>query len=258
MSELSKQNVYLYNGTSNLVETLETSPDKSEETFLIFTHVFYSDFLKLVDNPEIPKHSIVEYNKIEHTLLVRSMLSDTHEAAAAAFKIIIVQKMLSMAVLDDLKVLGSAPVKLGNLITRQPDGSWGPITKQDISVVLEVGFSQSTRDLEIVAEDYLCNSPVEGVVTVDIDKAEPRITVEYLTFYQPSLSLRPRLSSTPNRQKTVVTLAAGNTIIVSGTLTIPFITFLGRNPNPPEEDIIIQSNDLEMLAKRVWKQQGFM
>jgi hypothetical protein len=53
---------------------------------------------------------------------------------------------------------------------------------RDVSIVLEVGFSQTAENIESLANDYRHESYVKGVITVDIDTTEPVITVEYLTL----------------------------------------------------------------------------
>ena len=84
----------------------------------------------------------------------------------------------------------------------QADGSWGPAWGRmtpNISIGLEVGFSQSIRNFGIVAEDYLFKYSVEEVVIIDIKKNEPSTTNQSINPPNPDCLIARKILSSFTR-----------------------------------------------------------
>ncbi|KAB8234202.1 uncharacterized protein BDW43DRAFT_310558 [Aspergillus alliaceus] len=105
------------------------------------------------------------------------MSAPEHGIAAKAFELLISLELVSMNLEDHVDLLGSTTVTIGSW-KKEADFCWAPASKATaLSFVVEVGLSESARNLPLDARGWLetCTSSVKLVVTIGINRANPEV-----------------------------------------------------------------------------------
>ncbi|PKY05409.1 hypothetical protein P168DRAFT_295869 [Aspergillus campestris IBT 28561] len=212
------------------------------------------------------------YHELTRTLLIKIMPNPAHELAAESFKSLVSVKLHALNIDDEVWPYGSTTVTGGGW-KKQADCCWAPAsTNASLSLVVEVGLSESARRLALDAHGWLeLQSSVKLVVTISIKSERPEIV---FTRWE----LLPRIDgaitrASPASARRVVSLklcrmndttsvtreSTMNGISTTSQLVIPFDKLVNRPPHhPTEKDLVITEEELKRLAERVWKEQGFL
>ncbi|PLN79563.1 hypothetical protein BDW42DRAFT_172508 [Aspergillus taichungensis] len=246
--------------------------DQTRDQYMVFSSVPPAEFSILDDDRQrTGKYYRRFYHELTGTLLIKIMPNPAHELAAESFKSLIAVKLHIMNVDDEVWPYGSTTVTGGGW-TKQADCCWAPAsTNASLSLVVEVGLSESARRLALDAHGWLeLQSSVRIVVTISIKSERPEIV---FTRWE----LLPRIDgaitrASPASARRVVSLklcrmndttsvigeSTMNGISTTSQLVIPFDKLVNRAPHhPTEKDLVITEEELKRLAERVWKEQGF-
>jgi hypothetical protein len=186
-----------------------------------------------------------------------------HEVAARAFGNYVGRKIDDMDLDDELDALGSTTVRFGSF-SKEADGCWGPaLQSTKPTLVLEIGLSESSRQLAIDARGWLelRGSAAQLVVIIKINRDNPEIVAQ-------CWELRPRQSSISTRASSlsasytqeVRMFRSNDTTMVTGDMILSFSKVVGRLidlNNPREQDFTITQQKFQKLAEKVWRKQGF-
>lgn len=156
----------------------ELQQDTSQNQYLIFTSVPQELFDRLCDN-QTPTSKFCRFffNPETGLLIAKLMARPAHELAVRSFDLLVYHELHAMNVHDHLKPFGSTRSTIGNW-TKQADCCWSPTSSTDAmpSLVVEVGLSESTRQLALSARHWLETlSSVGIVVTITINRKRPEI-----------------------------------------------------------------------------------
>lgn len=240
-------------------------PSRGGDLPIHFKNVPYDAFQQLCDKNEcsITCHCRLLYFEDTETLIVKMTISAHHEAAAMGFTTIFISKILQMGLRDAIKSRGAALAHMGQ-VHKQPDQCWGPANKNYVTLVLEVGASQSQQGLTTDAHRWIesPNSHVQQVVGIKIRSDQP--TLIFRKWVAESAAYMGTLRSSSSRRATMtqeVTVSlVNNTPTADGSLSLNFSDIFERAPNPGsnESDIVLNPDDFCCIATDVWKLLGYM
>jgi hypothetical protein len=187
-----------------------------------------------------------------------------HEVAARAFGIYVNQKIDIMDLDDELDDLGSTTLRFGSF-SKEADGCWAPaLQSTNPTLVLEIGLSESSRQLAIDAQGWLESrgSTVKLAVIMKINRDDPEIVVRRWELRPRQSSIRTRASPlSASCTQEVRMFRSNNTTMVTGDMILPFQKVVGRlvDPNnPQEQDFTITQQKFQKLAEKVWRKQRFI
>lgn len=160
-----------------------------------------------------------------------------------------------MNVQDHLEPFGLTRCTIKNW-TKQADCCWSPTSSTDTmpSLVVEVGLSESTRQLALSARHWLETLSSVGImVTITINCKRPEIILH-----------RWELGSLAygERTMTFVTGESGmdvSTITTTTQLELPFGKLLACAPcQPLERCLVTPEQKLRCFAEDIWRAQGLL
>ena len=212
------------------------------------------------------------YDSDTKTLVTKALPSPEHEIVTASLQILIAFQLHSMELDDEVDCLNSTTVGIGNW-NKEADCCWAPAAqKTELSFVLEVGLSESSRHLAIDARGWLetRGTSVNLVITIEIDRAHPIVNIHQWELGTPNCSISTRSSPRLAYRTATIKLSYANGVIsVAGEsyadnvpssitqLELPFEKVVTRPPNSPlERNIIISEQDRRKLAGKIWRKQG--
>lgn len=270
---------YPFTSGQSLRKTLERQrqalqQDKSRDQYLIFTAVPTAEFSRLSDDrSRTSKYSRFSYNAETGTLVAKVMPAPEHEIAARAFELLVSLELVSMKLEGDVDLLGSTTVTIGSW-KKEADCCWAPASKAtDLSFVVEVGLSESARNLALDARGWLetCASSVKLVVTININRTNPEVILHRWELFPREYCLTRSSSLLARRTTTLKLSRANGTTLVTGEsyidgttttttqLDLSFEKVVGRPPNSPlERDLVFSEQKLRDFAERIWRKQGFV
>lgn len=208
--------------------------------------------------------------------MIIKLVSGPHEGAARRIDYAVAKQCLNMGLEGSLRPSGS--IRLSGVFSKkEADGSWIPTPQIPgrgpwPTMVVEVAVSESYRKLRADADWWISNShgAVKVVIIVDVSKEKEKkkrtITFETIIL-DPTMTLRPlsrprRRYKTITRQKITTSREPGRSnhdapISVSPDedLLLKFEEVFDRQPIPPEHDLLIKRDMLEMTSREVWEAQ---
>ncbi|CRL26321.1 unnamed protein product [Penicillium camemberti] len=252
---------YMYHGKSQFFDILQTESAQFESSiksseFILF-HASKETIQTIFDprnEDETPSISklCTSFDTKEQLLLV-TMPSDPHSAAANAVNTMILQTLIPMGLMNALRGSPGATVQ-GQDRGKQPDYGWGPRRKvpgqpRNPSVTLEVAYSESDTKLNSDVRFWL--SPDDGnaniCLTLRIDRSRPQIRIE---------SWERRNGQAHRTQVIWVTKKGKQPNVTGYPLLIPFESLFRYQPTcPKEKDLEISQEQLEEIATMIWEVQ---
>ncbi|KAJ5571237.1 hypothetical protein N7535_004897 [Penicillium sp. DV-2018c] len=205
-------------------------------------------------------------------ILIITMPSQPHEAAACSFEVMIGCLARDMAVGRRVAPCGATHIDTPER-SKQADRSWKPARQQREfpTVVLEIGFSEMRQKLE--SDIAWCINGSKGQVrmgiTLEIERRSRSIEIfSWVPAFELSLCntyitagdrqiIDRRITNPPPPQMTQKILLTGGRDGSSPTtegapLTIPFRTLLLDEPGEGEGNFVLTAEMLHDLAERVW------
>ncbi|KAJ6018815.1 hypothetical protein N7499_010004 [Penicillium canescens] len=147
--------------------------------YLWFSDITEATFYQLQDGTSRSTRRLhYFYNFDERKLRVR-MPSKAHDSLAVQLSYLISDKLRSAGLLNTTCVPNLSPsIRLGNTAA-QPDGCWGPLNSEDVTVGIEVGNSESEHELEHDARHWIghAESSFQICLTVKLTKDPDMITL---------------------------------------------------------------------------------
>lgn len=212
------------------------------------------------EGPLIPRHTKVLYLK-SLSLLIITMASSPHEIASRQFLLLLDRKLTAMNCEEEIIATGAALREMEN-VKKSPDESWGPISKENITLAVEAGVSESSCTLAIDAKIWLehSESHVTQVVTIKISRTRAEV---HFTLWVKAPQERDTRADHPERshkaQEVSVVLEEGRPA-AEGSLTISFEKLFDRRPRPgtAEREIVLSARELGGIARIVWVKMGFI
>jgi hypothetical protein len=197
-----------------------------------------------------------------------------HEFAIRSFDSLISLELRAMNVHRDVKPYGSTTVTVGNW-KKEADCCWAPAsTNGRLTFVVEIGLSESARQLALDARGWLetYSSSVKLVVTISIKRENPEIILHRWELFPRGYSVLTRSSPLSARRTAFLKLSRmNNTTSVTGEsyingitttttqLDLPFDKIVGRPPNQPlERDLVIPEQELRSFAEDIWNDQSLL
>lgn len=247
--------------------------DQTRNEFLVFSSVTEAQFSRLSDDASPTyKFCRFSFNAKMGILIVKVKAYNAHEIAITAFLRPMILELEHMEIDNEMDLLGSPAVHLGNW-QREADLSWGgPRPPPKLSLVLQVGSSESARRLCLDARSWLetPSSSVKFVFTIEIDHSNPEIILRCWELVPQRAGMLMQ-SSTFSAGCTAVFKFSrtNNTIYMIGEsnmnetptpttqLVLPFEKIVGRPPYQPREgDLVISDQQLKLFAEKVWRWQN--
>lgn len=249
--------------------------DQTRDQYLVFTSVPPAQFFRLSDDrSRTSKYCRFCFNAETGILIAKVMPNPAHELAIRSFDLLIFLELRALNVHRVMRSFGSTTVKVGNW-KKEADCCWAPAsTNARLSFVVEVGLSESARQLALDARGWLEteSSSVGLVVTISIKRGNPEIILHRWELVAPGHGVLTRSSSLSARRTSFLKLfRTNNTTYVTGEsymngttatitqLDLPFDKIVGRPPHqPPERDLVIPEQELRSFAEDIWCEQGLL
>lgn len=243
--------------------------DKTEGQYLVFTSVPPRQSSQLSnDRSRTSKYCRFFYNAGSRLLIAKIMPNAAHELAIRSFDSLISLELRAMRVDREVRPLGSTTVTSGDWV-KEADSCWAPVTTlPKLSFVVEVGLSESSRQLSLSAHGWLesRSSPVQLVLTISIKRHEPEIVLRRWELAHAANGIRTRASPLSAHCTASLTLSRINdTTSVTGEsyingantpiiqLSLPFSNIVGRPPRSRlERDLVITEQELKSFAEDIW------
>ncbi|KAE8390112.1 hypothetical protein BDV23DRAFT_155918 [Aspergillus alliaceus] len=259
-----------YDGYASFVASLQDNLHTGREV-LEFSGVNAKDFEFLSSDDNRPlKSAKFSYNFLTELLTIK-MPGFAHETLTGLFKAMIDKQLFAMGVFDELIPRASLLTVLGNW-AKEPDACWAPESTDDLTVVLEVGTSESAPRLAIDARGWL-ESPgttVKTCITIDLSR-ENNLAIDVWRLGRRVYAVSPRNLPSPAVRVQHVKIVSGEAgpeiygwktdqnidVIPTDEIRLDFAMFVGRPAATDlEQDIVINRNLLMGFANRFWRHQG--
>ncbi|CAG7962091.1 unnamed protein product [Penicillium salamii] len=249
--------------------------DQTRDQYLVITSVSPMQAFRLSDERSpTSKYCRFFFNTETGILIAKVKLNFAHEVAIGHFSLLINLELNAMEVLPDMTACGSTTVKIGNW-KKEADSCWAPtLTNPRLSFVVEVGLSESTRQLALSARSWLetYSSSVKLVVTISTKQENPEIILHRWELVPRRSGVLTRSSPPSARCTSFLKLSrTNNTTSVTGEsymdgttrtttqLDLPFNKVANRPPHPPlERDLVIPEQELRSFAEKIWRVQGLL
>lgn len=266
----SHTNLLKYEGYASFAAALQDNLHTGHEV-LEFSGVSAKDFEFLASDLNRPlKSAKLSYNFLTKLLTVK-MPGFAHETLTGLFKAMVDQQLFAMGVFNEFVPRASLLTVLGNW-AKEPDACWAPELTDDLTVVLEVGASESAPQLAINAKGWLetPRTTVKTCITINLSRAN-NLTIEVWQLGRRVYAVSSRnLPSSAVRVQHVEILngEAGPEIhgwkidqnsdaLPTDEVQLDFAMFVGRPAATNlEQDIVIDRNLLMAFANRFWCLQG--
>jgi hypothetical protein len=205
-----------------------------------------------VDNPVIPGRKVLYLP--ESQVLISTMAGTCHEIVSRKIEYLLQEKISKMGCEHALRAVGQTREHLQNL-NKEPDGSWGPQAVRYPTCVLEIGMSESLRQLDRDAQRWIENeiSHVTQVITV---KIYPRRHEIIFTTWNRTARRRAEKNNEIH-----VELREGRPRVRNNKrLRLSFDQIFERPPTPgtAERDVIFSAREIGGIARRVWLDMGLI
>ncbi|KAJ5562827.1 hypothetical protein N7461_001588 [Penicillium sp. DV-2018c] len=190
--------------------------DQTRDQYLVFTSVppALSD-----DRSRTSKYSRFCFNAETGILIAKVMPNSGHGLATRSFDPLISLELRAVNVHRNVRPFSSTTVTIGNR-EKGADCCWAPTsTNARLSFVVEVGLSESTRQLALDARGWLetSSSSVKHVVTISIKRENPEIILHRRELVPRGYGVLTRSSSLSARCTSFLKLSrTNNTTSVTG------------------------------------------
>ncbi|KAL4939670.1 hypothetical protein BDV06DRAFT_198355 [Aspergillus oleicola] len=249
--------------------------NQTRDQYLVFTSVPPAQSLKLSDDrSRTSKYCRFSFNVGTGILIAKVMPNPAHELAIRSFDFLISLELRAINAYHHIKPVGSTTVMVGNW-TKEADCCWAPAsTLTRLSFVVEVGLSESARQLALGARGWLetYSSSVKLVVIISIKRETPEIILRRWELVSRGYGILTRASPPSARCTASLKLVrTNNTTSVTGEsymngttttttqLDLPFDKIVGRPPRePPERDLVIPVQELRSFAEDIWRAQRLL
>jgi hypothetical protein len=212
------------------------------------------------EDPLIPRHTKLLYLK-SLSLLTITMLSSPHEIASRQFGLLLHRKLIAMNCDKELIATGAATRVLQNVL-KQPDESFRPVDKRNITFAVESAVSESPRALETDAKIWLENSEshVTQVMTIKISRARAEVHFTLFVEAPQERDTRAEHSERASKAQEVSVVLEEGRLVAEGSLWISVEKLFDRRPRPgtAERDIVLSTRELGEVARLVWEEMGFI
>ncbi|KAL4784101.1 hypothetical protein BJX76DRAFT_367850 [Aspergillus varians] len=216
------------------------------------------------------KSAKFSYNFLTKLLIIK-MPGLAHETLTGLFKAMIDKQLVTMGVFDELVPRASPMAVMGNW-AKEPNACWAPESTDDLSVVLEVGASESAPQLAIDARGWLetPGTTVKICITIDLGP-ENNLTIDMWRLGRRVYTVSSRNLPSPAIRMQHVKILHGETgpeihgwkidqstgAIPTHEIRLDFTTFVGRPAVTDfEQDIVIDRNRLIKFANKFWCHQA--
>ncbi|GIK03242.1 hypothetical protein Aspvir_007311 [Aspergillus viridinutans] len=259
-----------YKGYESFVASIEDSLNTSCD-FIQFSNVSAKDFEFLAsDKNRTLKSARFSYNFVTECLTIKMPQWD-HKELAGLFRAMIDEQLFSMLVSGEFISLSSPLTVLGSW-AKEPDAAWSPESTGNLTVVLEVGDSESAQQLAINARGWL-ESPgttAETCITIDLSE-ENNLTIDVWRLDRRVYAVSTRRLPSPAVRVQHVKILNGDAgpqidgwkmdenmgEIPTDEIQLDFAMFVGRRATTSiEQDIVISRDLLMAFANRFWRRQG--
>ncbi|KAL4748442.1 hypothetical protein BDW72DRAFT_205640 [Aspergillus terricola var. indicus] len=188
-------------------------------------------------------------SKLTGNLIAKIIPDSAHQFAIRSFDLLVHFQLRAMDVHHDMVPLGSTTVTIGYW-KNEADCCWAPaLTDTRLSFVMEVGLSESQRQLSLIARSWLqpFSSSVKLVVTIRPSPPSARCTA-FLKLTRTDIMTSVTGESYTNGTTTTTT-----------QLELPFDKIVGRPPRHPlERDLVIPEQELRIFGEKIWSTQRFL
>lgn len=232
---------------------------------LHFSNVSPEVFSSIASKSRPSKSIKLSYHSTTGKLAIK-MPGRIHEMVSGEFIRLVDRQIDYMGLCDEIVFLPSPLTTIGDW-NKEPNASWSPRKTNQLTVVVEVGSSESTSHLASDARGWLetPGTPAQACITIDV-REDKELVLEIW-------KLGPRIYQLPTRQSPaqafveqhVVLVNNGGEVGISGwrkigddrvhsdQLQLHIDLFLGRPAAFPEQDIFLSSPTLTKFASQFWK-----
>jgi hypothetical protein len=258
-----------YDGYASFAAALQENLHTGREV-VEFSGVSAKDFEFLASDRNRPLKSVkLSYNFLTELLTIK-MPGFAHETLTGLFKAMVDKQLFAMGVFDEFIPRASLLTVLGNW-AKEPDACWAPESTDDLTVVLEVGTSESAPRLAIDARRWLetPGTTVKTCVTIDLSRAN-NLTIDVWRLGRRVYAISSRNTPSPAVRAQHVEILNGEAgpeihgwktdqnmdDIPTDEIQLDFAMFVGRPAATDcEKDIVIDRNLLIAFANRFWRLQ---
>ncbi|KAL5332410.1 hypothetical protein BJX70DRAFT_384225 [Aspergillus crustosus] len=249
--------------------------DQTRDQYLVFTSVPPAQSSKLSDDrSRTSKYCRFSFNAETGILIAKVIPNPAHELTIRSFDLLISLELRAMNVYHDMRPFGSTTVTAGNW-KKEADCCWAPAsTNTRLSFVVEVGFSESARQLALDARGWLetDSASVKLVVTISIQRESPEIILRRWELVPRGYGVLTRSSPPSARCTAFLKLSrTNNTTSITGEsymngttttttqLDLSFDKIVDRPPHQPlERDLVIPEQELRCFAENIWCEQRLL
>ncbi|KAL4908199.1 hypothetical protein BDW74DRAFT_147036 [Aspergillus multicolor] len=235
-----------------------------------FSCVSASEFSLISDDTKRDvKSAKFSYNYLTQTLVVR-MPGVRHEELISLFRSALERQLSTMDVLDEYVILGSPLTRIGNF-AKEPDACWVTESLGKITLVLDTGISETSRQLAVDAHGWLessgssvqscltMNLGPNSSVTIDVWARGAREYANSPRHQSPYAMIVQHIELTRSDNGADVrgwTLNPDSSTSFTDVLVLDFELFTGRSPQKAiEKNVILDRNALSNVALRFWKHE---
>ncbi|KAL4806203.1 hypothetical protein BDV18DRAFT_138987 [Aspergillus unguis] len=258
-----------YDGYAQFIASIRNHINTSCEV-LEFSCVSTKDFEFLSSDCNRQYKSVkFSYNFLTKVLTIK-MPGFAHETLVGLFKAMVDKQLFDMDVSDEFIPRASPLTVLGDW-AKEPDACWGPESTDDLTVVLEVGTSESAPRLAIDARGWLetPGTTVKICITINLGQ-ENKLTIDVWRLAPRVYMVSSRNLPSTARQIQHIEISSGETgpeicgwktdqmtdAIPTDEIRLDFILFVGRPAATDiERDVVIDRNLLTSFASRFWRHQ---
>lgn len=205
--------------------------------------------------PIIPRHRKKLLFEESQALLV-TMPGTPHEVAASWFTYFVTRKLEDINCEEECILSGAPTTKLIG-VTKEPDASWQLHGKNYMTLVVEVGMSESERKLGGDAQIWLEHAEphVTQVVTIKIFRGRPEMIFSVWKGTPQAKGTRSGHQTRAEKEQTVTVRLVDERPVADGIISLSFKDLLERAPRPgtAEKDLSFSTRDLGKIARLVWE-----
>ncbi|KAL4818653.1 hypothetical protein BDW67DRAFT_157064 [Aspergillus spinulosporus] len=255
-----------YDGYASFAATLQDNLHSGHEV-LDFSGVSAEDFNFLASDSHRPlKSAKFTYNFLTGLLTIR-MSRFAHDTITGLFRAMVDKQLFTMGIYDEVLPLASPLTVLDNW-AKEPDACWAPESTGNLTVVLEVGASESAPRLAIDAKAWLetPGTTVKACIIIDISQANSLI-IEVWQLGRRAYTVSSRNLPSPAMRVQHVEIFDGEVepqihgwktdqdsgVAFTDEIRLEFAILAGRPPATNlEQDVVMDRSILIAFAKRFW------
>lgn len=191
--------------------------------------------------------------------LIFTMVSGPHEKASRLFLVQLDRKLVAMNCEEELIPSGGTQQTMTG-VAKEPDESWGPQSKDYITLAVETGVSESNSALAHNAKIWLEHTELQvtQVLTIKISRVKEEVTFCVWKAPQQEREIRSRYPPRAAVDHSVLVTLEDHQPVANGTITISFEEAFERKPRQgtAEKDFVFSARELGGIARLIFQEIG--